>query len=456
MDYIFFRVASYLPNRHYLFVTEWIKKNVPAERKNNFFFVNDYNSTKGNKNIMNAYQLSTIQLLANIGYPEPPFIYMYLYSDNVADVPYERLKKIQGKFPLTSFLQKHNTSVYYKAYGKHLGDIKYENLRLTESDLFIRKMTGNKNIYPCTLPLLYSIENFHEMLFMVCADSSESPRPMTLEYHGFPDYHSEINNINRMDRNGNLCLSRKTLQPETEKFIRKSNNLLFYTAMFSEPEDISDIDIFFKNKPSAVRWKVEYKSKASVWHVSGSGNLNIGEQHIGKIRLDKEACELFENYKKLYMAEDSLSKIGIFHFDKRHTMLNFPSYFLPDIIKDVKELKIVLANEKDDGSIDMLRTKILSAKGYEKEGFYTSLPIDIRPYRYGMSKKRLLISEMDAEVPLGAGIRLLIRFSDDCKKWSEWYEVLSEKELKKNMPIKTVDFLQYKIILIRDNGEKRR
>ena len=74
------------------------KKNVPAERKNNFFFVNDYNSTKGNKNIMNAYQLSTIQLLANIGYPEPPFIYMYLYSDNVADVPYERLKKFRENF----------------------------------------------------------------------------------------------------------------------------------------------------------------------------------------------------------------------------------------------------------------------------------------------------------------------------------------------------------------------
>lgn len=456
----YFKVGSYLTVKQYFFVIDWIKKNFP-EGKDKFL-------------IADNYQTASVQLISGVGDPNPPGLVLTNKHKEVAC-------QIKKKFPVEDYIKKHDQSIYYRIYENRrpyvnsiLNEYKTDKNILTDKDF---------NSFPCSVPLLYSIRNFHEILLTVSSHPSSQLRPRIIEYDGFPKYAVEKTNIQRVERNGMLFLSRKAIFPESES-IKRINNISVYNAKFSKPTDIQDIELVFGigNKSSTILATIEYKSENSVWCLLGEKPilLIIDERGIGRIAVDPDIYKLERGYNSLYFIKDSLSRVGQLQIERRHKGMDPGLVSLPDDLRKIMELRITLfplipTLDEDLGSgvgfINFLKeipaflrtvaianlseVKIRASEEYENHGYYTGIVTDIRPHKKDTNENFAVTAEINADLPPQTEIQVMLRFSNDLVTWTEWSSAVKDKNLKGTYLVDIPeDFFQYKLILLSNNPKK--
>lgn len=442
----YFMVTPYSTAPNYTFVIDWIKKNLPEDRKDKIL-------------IADNYQTSTVQLFAELGDPNPPFIIMTPSAD-------EEVISLQKKYPVDAYIQKHDTSVKYKI---------YENTKP-----YIKSIIEDINMQDFDTPLLYSIRNFRELLLTVTSKQTIQPRPRILEFDGFPRYASEKTNIRRSERSGGLSLSKKPVSPE-EELVSYKDDMTIYNAGFSKPIDISDIELVFaeESRAATVLAMIEYKSEASKWHLLGERPflLVIDQSGVGRITIDSDVYKLEQGYNSLYYMKDRLSRIGHLQEDKRHVGLDprFPSF--PDKLCNIKELQITLSpplREIPDKtpyyfswdnagtfledietlfetkrSLGLKKIRFQSSNEYENIGCYTGTIMDLRPHKINNKEDFRITVETKADIPKQTEVQVLLRFSCDSTTWSDWYNIHIGKNHKgTNSVYAEFDYFQYKLVLL--------
>ncbi len=433
----YFRVVPYSPASHYEFVVDWIRENMPGNRKDKLL-------------IADNYQTSSVQLMAGVGDPNPPLIAMLTSND-------KGILSIQKRFPLEPFLQKHDRSVYYKIY--------------TNTESYVKSVFEGLDIQDYTTPILYSIRNFREFLLTVNSHPTFQPRPRVLELEGFP-YTVEKTNIRRAERNGGLFLSKKTILPEAEVVSHK-DSMTIYSARFAKPVDIDEVELVFgkESKHSTVRALIEYKPETSNWHLLGDkpALLDIDQEGVGRVTIDPDVCRLEQRYNSLYYMKDQLSLFGQMQTENRNVGLDsrFPSF--PDKLRNVKELQITLSpplsrdvyffdnggffeglktHYKTKDSIKLIETKIRSSNEYEGFGSYTGMVMDLRPHKLDNKKDFKVKTEINADIPSQTEIQALLRFSFDSTVWSDWFHIPVGKSFAgTNSVYAKFNYFQYKLIL---------
>ena len=458
----YFKVVPYSIARQYVFVVDWIKKNFPEDRKDKFL-------------IADNYQTASVQLISGVGDPNPPGLVLTNKHKEIAC-------QIKKKFPVEDYIKKHDQSIYYRIYENRrpyvksiLNEYKTDKNILTDKDF---------NSFPCSVPLLYSIRNFHEILLTVSSYPSSQPRPRIIEYDGFPKYAVEKTNIQRLERNGTLFLSRKAIFPESES-IKRINNISVYDAKFSKLTDIQDIELVFGigNKSSTILATIEYKSENSVWRLLGEKPilLIIDERGVGRITADPDAYKLERGYNALYFIKDRLSRVGQLQFEKWHKGMDPGLVSLPDDLRKIMELRITLfpSIPTYDEDImdyiasfmpflkeikDFLRTveivnlsevKIRASEEYENYGYYTGIATDIRPHKKDTNENFAVTAEINADISPQTEIQVMLRFSNDLLTWTEWSGTVKDKNLKGTYLVDIpADFFQYKLILLSNDSEQ--
>ena len=436
----YFRVVPYSIAPQYVFVVDWLKMNLPENRKDKML-------------IADSFQTSTVQFFAEVGDPNPPLIVMLPSND-------ERVLSLKKEFPVEAFIQKHDTSVYYRI---------YENRKP-----YIKSVLEDVDMQDFNTPLLYSIRNLHELLLTVRSHPTIQPRPRVLEFDGFPRYALEKTNIRRSELSGSLSLSKKTVSPEMEVVSHK-DDMTIYNARFERPIDISDIELFFaeESRSATVLAMIEYKSENSKWHLLSERPvlLVIDQSGVGRITIDMDVHRLEQGYNSLYYMKGQLSLVGQLQEDKRHVGLDPRLPSLPDKLRNIRELQITLSpplmetpDSWDNAGVfledietlfetkcnfGLIKTKILGSNEHEGFGSYTGIVMDLRPHKKNNKEDFMMTAEIKADIPGQSEIQVMLRFSSDSTTWSNWYNILNGKSSKGAYSVNAkFNYFQYKLVIL--------
>ena len=441
----YFRVVPYSIAPQYVFVVDWIKRNLPEDRKDKML-------------IADGYQTSTVQLLAEVGDPIPPFFIIELAKNKLTRN--ESVLSLKNELAVETLIKKYDTSVCYRI---------YENRKP-----YIRSVLEDVDMQDFNTPLLYSIRNFHELLLTITSKPTIQPRPRVLEFDGFPRYALEKTNIRRSELSGSLSLSKKTVSPEAEVVSHK-DDMTIYNARFERPIDISDIELFFAevSRSATVLAMIEYKSENSKWHLLSERPvlLVIDQSGVGRITTDTDVSRLEQGYNSLYYMKDKLSQVGKLQTDKQHVGLDPRLASLPDKLRNIRELQVTLSpplSEIPDSwdnagafledietlfetkrSFGLIKTILRSSDEYEDFGSYTGAVVDLRPHKNNNKEDFMMTVELKADIPKQTEVQVMLRFSCDSTTWTDWYNIHMGKSHKgTNSVYAKFNFFQYKLALL--------